>query len=64
MSQMNVTQFASELKMPANVLLEQLQKAGVSKQAAHDTLTEQDKANCLNTCASRMATPMARPRSR
>ncbi|MBP9218770.1 MAG: translation initiation factor IF-2 [Sterolibacterium sp.] len=47
MSQMNVTQFASELKMPASTLLEQLQKAGVAKQAANDTLTEQDKARLL-----------------
>ena len=47
MSQMNVTQFASELKMPASALLEQLQRAGVSKQATSDTLTEQDKARLL-----------------
>jgi len=47
MAQMNVTQFASELKMPAATLLEQLQKAGVAKQAANDTLTEQDKAKLL-----------------
>ncbi len=47
MSQMNVSQFASELKMPASALLEQLQKAGVSKQLAEDTLTEQDKARLL-----------------
>ena len=47
MAQMNVTQFASELKMPAQALLEQLQKAGVEKQAANDTLTEQDKAKLL-----------------
>ena len=47
MSQMNVSQFASELKMPASALLEQLQKAGVSKQEADDTLTEQDKAKLL-----------------
>ena len=47
MAQMNVTQFASELKMPAAVLLEQLQRAGVAKQAANDTLTEQDKAKLL-----------------
>lgn len=47
MSQMNVIQFASELKMPANTLLEQLQKAGVSKQETSDTLTEQDKAKLL-----------------
>jgi len=47
MAQMNVAQFASELKMPATALLEQLHKAGVSKQAANDTLTEQDKAKLL-----------------
>ena len=47
MAQMNVSQFASELKMPATALLEQLHKAGVSKQEAHDTLTEQDKAKLL-----------------
>jgi translation initiation factor IF-2 len=48
MAQMSVSQFASELKMPANALLEQLQKAGVSKQAANDTLTEQDKTRLLD----------------
>ncbi|MFA6442851.1 MAG: translation initiation factor IF-2 N-terminal domain-containing protein, partial [Sterolibacterium sp.] len=47
MAQMNVAQFASELKMPATALLEQLHKAGVGKQAANDTLTEQDKAKLL-----------------
>ena len=47
MAQMSVSQFASELKMPATALLEQLAKAGVSKQAANDTLTEQDKAKLL-----------------
>ena len=47
MAQMNVSQFASELKMPATALLEQLHKAGVSKQEADDTLTEQDKAKLL-----------------
>ena len=47
MAQMSVEQFASELKMPAAALLEQLQKAGVSKQAADDTVTETDKARLL-----------------
>ena len=47
MAQMSVSQFASELKMPATALLEQLQKAGVKKQAANDTLSEQDKAKLL-----------------
>ncbi|HNH14200.1 MAG TPA: translation initiation factor IF-2 [Rhodocyclaceae bacterium] len=47
MAQMNVTQFASELKMPASALLEQLQKAGVEKSAASDLLSEQDKTRLL-----------------
>ena len=47
MAQMNVTQFAAELKMPATMLLEQLAKAGVSKQESNDTLTEQDKSRLL-----------------
>ena len=47
MDEMSVTQFAGELKMPANVLLEQLQKAGVSKSGVEDLLTEQDKARLL-----------------
>ena len=47
MAQMSVAQFATELKMPAAALLEQLQKAGVSKQASDDTLTEADKARLL-----------------
>jgi translation initiation factor IF-2 len=48
MAQMSVLQFASELKMPAAVLLEQLKKAGVSKDAANDILSEQDKARLLD----------------
>lgn len=47
MNQMSVTQFAGELRMPAAVLLEQLQKAGVEKQGAEDLLSEQDKARLL-----------------
>ena len=37
MAQMTVSQFATELKMPAPALLEQLAKAGVSKQDANDS---------------------------
>ena len=48
MGQMSVAQFASELKMPAGVLLEQLQKAGVDKRAEQDQLSEQDKARLLD----------------
>ncbi len=47
MEQMSVTQFAGELKMPAEVLLEQLKRAGVEKSGATDLLTEQDKARLL-----------------
>ena len=39
MAQMNVAQFAAELKMPATALFEQLAKAGVAKQASNDTLS-------------------------
>jgi translation initiation factor IF-2 len=48
MAQMNVAQFAAELRMPATALLEQLAKAGVSKQASMDLLTEQDKTRLLD----------------
>lgn len=48
MDEMSVTQFAGELKMPANVLLEQLQKAGVAKGGVEDLLTEHDKARLLD----------------
>ena len=48
MAMMTVSQFATELKMPAPALLEQLAKAGVSKQASHDTLSEQDKSRLLD----------------
>ncbi|HTH95580.1 MAG TPA: translation initiation factor IF-2 [Rhodocyclaceae bacterium] len=47
MAQMSVAQFAAELKMPASALLEQLQKAGVDKHAADDSLTETDKSRLL-----------------
>jgi translation initiation factor IF-2 len=47
MAQMNVAQFAVELKMPAAALLEQLAKAGVSKKMTSDALSEQDKARLL-----------------
>ena len=47
MEGMNVTQFASELKMPAAALLEQLKRAGVDKSDERDLLTEQDKSRLL-----------------
>jgi translation initiation factor IF-2 len=45
--QTSVAQFASELKVPPSVLLEQLRAAGVEKRVAEDSLTEQDKARLL-----------------
>ena len=43
MGQTSVLQFASELGLPAELLLEQLKSAGVSKVASSDQLTEADK---------------------
>jgi translation initiation factor IF-2 len=48
MALMTVSQFAAELKMPAPALLEQLAKAGVSKEAANDAVSEQDKTRLLD----------------
>ena len=47
MASTNVSSFAAELKVPAEVLLEQLRSAGVEKASASDTLTEGDKAQLL-----------------
>ena len=47
MASNNVAQFAAELKMPAGVLLEQLQAAGVQKASADDDLSETDKSRLL-----------------
>jgi translation initiation factor IF-2 len=48
MSQTTVEQFATELKMPADVLLEQLGAAGVSGKKSGDKLSEQDKTSLLD----------------
>jgi translation initiation factor IF-2 len=47
MAQTSVAQFASELKVPPSVLLEQLRAAGVEKKAPEDSLSEQDKSRLL-----------------
>ncbi len=47
MGKMNVAQFAGELGLPVELLLEQLQSAGVSKQKETDTISEQDKSQLL-----------------
>jgi len=46
-AQTSVAQFASELKVPPSVLLEQLRAAGVEKRVPEDSLTEQDKSRLL-----------------
>ena len=49
MAQINVTQFAKELGLPLELLIEQLQTAGVKKKLADDTvLTEIDKTQLLD----------------
>ncbi len=49
MAQINVTQFAKELGLPIELLIEQLQTAGVKKKLANDTvLTEKDKTQLLD----------------
>ena len=48
MAQTSVAQFASELKVPPSVLLEQLRAAGVHKRVAEDVLSEQDKTKLLD----------------
>jgi translation initiation factor IF-2 len=48
MAQTSVSQFASELKMPAAALLEQLAKAGVGKKGEGDLLSDADKTKLLD----------------
>ena len=47
MAQTSVSQFAGELKVKPQVLLEQLRAAGVNKKVAEDLLSEQDKTRLL-----------------
>jgi translation initiation factor IF-2 len=46
-AQTSVAQFASELKVPPSVLLEQLRAAGVDKRVPEDSLSESDKSRLL-----------------
>src|SRR5690625_726662 len=52
MSSNTVAQFAQELKMPAEALLEQLRAAGVDIQTVDDVVTEADKGKLLNALRS------------
>jgi translation initiation factor IF-2 len=47
MGKMNVAQFAGELGLPVELLLEQLKSAGVDKKTDSDAISEQDKAKLL-----------------
>jgi len=47
MASTNVASFATELKMPVEMLLEQLRSAGVEKRSGDDTVTEADKERLL-----------------
>src|SRR3978361_455 len=47
MASNNVAQFATELKMPADVLLTQLRDAGVEKSSTSDELSKDDKDKLL-----------------
>lgn len=47
MASNNVAQFATELKMPADLLLTQLRSAGVEKNSGSDPLSKEDKERLL-----------------
>ena len=47
MASNNVAQFATELKMPADLLLTQLRSAGVTKESTEDDLSKDDKDKLL-----------------
>jgi translation initiation factor IF-2 len=49
MSSITVAQFAIELKMPSNMLLEQLREAGVNLTSVDASLTDSDKAKLLDS---------------
>jgi len=49
MSSITVAQFANELKMPVELLLEQLRAAGVAVNATDDAVSEADKAKLLES---------------
>src|SRR5438093_1555553 len=48
MASNNVAQFATELKMPADLLLTQLRSAGVDKSSTSDPLSKDDKDKLLD----------------
>ncbi len=48
MAQTTIEKFATDLKMPSGILLEQLAKAGVAGKKEGDKLSEQDKTRLLD----------------
>ncbi|WP_269532693.1 translation initiation factor IF-2 [Chitinimonas sp. BJYL2] len=62
MSQMNVSQFAADLRMPPQHLLDQLRAAGVEKSGTDDLLTEQDKTKLLSYLRSVHGSVMDKPK--
>lgn len=59
---MNVSQFAADLRMPPQHLLDQLRAAGVEKSGVDDTLTEQDKTKLLSHLRSVHGSVMDKPK--
>ena len=59
MSSNTVSQFAEELKLPAQRLLEQLQAAGVAKQTVDEPLSEDDKTRLLDSLRKAHGAPEA-----
>ncbi len=49
MASTTVSQFATELRVPPQLLLEQLSAAGVLKKAESDALSEDDKSRLLES---------------
>ena len=66
MAHTTIEQFATELKMPAGALLEQLAAAGVDgKKQGDNAVPSRTRRGCSTTCASSTARPAtARRRSR
>ena len=60
MAHTTIEQFATELKMPAGALLEQLAAAGVAVKREGDTLTEQDKTRLLDYLRKQHGAPATR----
>ena len=64
MGKMNVAQFAGELGLPVELLLEQLQAAGVAKKQETDPVSEQDKSQLLEHLRSAHGSNKSKRRAR